>query len=284
MTTEEKILEEILKRGYDARLNEVVKNGVIRKAVAIKGKGNCSPNIYLEKFLKEAREGADIELLATEIIDVAMKHDGIDFDIENALSREYILSHICIAVQKESSEKLVKRSCEFEGIERYLYLKVKLQGSEGSIKLNDAILKRAEVSESEAWEHAEKNLRKETVIAPVMDVVCELMRTSGKESVFCEEKKQEMMTERDNAMYVITNKAKYYGASAIFDRENIKVLAEKCGVKDFIVIPSSKHEMILVPDRVEFDFMRISDMVKEINETMVSPEDRLTDRAYRLTA
>ncbi len=284
MTTEEMLLEEIVKRGRDARLNDVVKNGVVRKAIAIRGKGNCSPNIYLNKFMKDVENGVDIKSITDEILCIADQHDGLNFDIENTLTREYILSHVCIAVQRESTEKLIKRNCEFEGLESYLYLRVKVEGTEGSIKLSDMILKRTGLSESEVWEQAEENLRKETVIAPVYDMVCDLMKESGRDPLLSEEKRQEMMEESDRAMYVITNKAKYYGASAILDRENIKSLAEKCGVKDFIVIPSSKHEMILVPGRVEFDLNLICDMVKEINETMVSPEDRLTDRAYRMTA
>ena len=284
MTTEEMLLQEIVQRGYDARLNEVIKNGVVRKAMAIKGKGNCSPNIYLEKFLKDAEKGADIKTLADEILDIAAKHDGIDFDIDNVLCREYIMSHVYIAVQKESSEKLIKRGCGLEGLESFLYLKVKLHGTEGSIKLSDIILKHAGLTEEEVWAQAEENLKKETVIEPVYDMVCHLMKESGRYPGFSEEERREMMEGGDNLMYVITNKEKYFGASAILDRENIRGLAEKCGVKDFIVIPSSKHEMILVPGRAEFDISAISDMVKEVNETMVSPEDRLTDRAYRLTA
>lgn len=284
MTTEERLLNEISERGYDARLNEVIKNGVTRKAIAITGKGNCFPNIYLDKFLEDVENGVELSLIADKILNIAAEHEGISIDIENILNRDYILSHVCIAVQKESTEELIKRRLDFEGLESYLYLRVRLEGTEGSIKLKDIILKHAELSEEEVWEQAEKNLKKDTVIEPIVDVVFDMMKSCGREPGFSHEQRREMMADSDKEIYVITNKAKYYGASAILDRENIKAFAEKCGVRDFIVIPSSKHEMILVPGRMELDFSVICDMVKEINETMVSPEDRLTDRAYRLTA
>ncbi|ETP72479.1 hypothetical protein UYO_1553 [Lachnospiraceae bacterium JC7] len=284
MTTEEKLLEAIEKRGHEAKLNDVVKNGVVRKAIAVKGKGNCSLNIYIEQFVKDTENGADPDTVADEILAIAAKHDGIYFDIENTFNREYIMSHVSIAVQRESTENLIKKSCEFEGLECYLYLRVKVQREEGCIKLNSMILERTGLTEEEIWEQAEKNLRAETVIKPIFDVVCEIMKESGRNPEFSDKQKQEMMAESDKEIYVITNKLKFYGASAILDKVNIKAFAEKCGVKNFIVIPSSRHEMILVPEMATVDFAVISNMVKEINETMVSAEDRLTDRAYRMTA
>ena len=47
-----------------------------------------------------------------------------------------------------------------------------------------------------------------------------------------------------------------------------------------VVLPSSIHEMLILPydDSIDMDVM--SEMVREINATQVSPEERLTDQAY----
>ena len=283
MTTEEMILEEITKRGYDARLNEVIKNGVVRKAIAVRGEGNCAPNIYIEGYVKEALEGRPIQEIGAEILRIAKEHDGINFDTELMENKDFIMSHVLIAIQKASQEKLLKRDCGFEGLESYLYLRVRVEGEEGSIKLNEVILRRAGISEEEIWEQAEMNLQEETVIQPIVEVVKELSAKYSA-SVDCPGDMVEMIPENERGIYVISNKAKHYGASAILDKGKIKEFAEKCGVRDFIVIPSSKHEMLLVPDYMNISFEDVCSMVKEINETMVKEEDRLTDTAYRLTA
>ena len=49
-----------------------------------------------------------------------------------------------------------------------------------------------------------------------------------------------------------------------------------------IVIPSSIHEMLIVPVEEGISVDDITPIVREINETMVIPEERLTDRAYVL--
>lgn len=284
MTTEEMLLEEITKRGHDARLNEVTKNGVVRKAIAIRGQGNCAPNIYIEEYVREAVEGRPIQEIATEILQLAKEHDGIYFDTELMENRDFIMAHVLIAIQKASEEKLLKRECGFEGLESYLYLRVRVEGQEGSIKLNDVILRKAGISEEEIWQQAEENLQEETVIQPILEVVKELALRHGGRATEPDDATDMMIPENERGIYVISNKSRHYGASAILDKEKIKAFAEKCGIRDFIVIPSSKHEMLLVPSCVNINFEDVCCMVKEINETMVNEEDRLTDTAYRMTA
>ena len=55
-------------------------------------------------------------------------------------------------------------------------------------------------------------------------------------------------------------------------------------VGEFVLIPSSIHEAILVPHTCESDLEMYASMVREVNETTVDPLERLVDRAYLLTA
>ncbi len=82
-------------------------------------------------------------------------------------------------------------------------------------------------------------------------------------------------------MYVITNPEKFRGAALACDMQAIKSWAEEHDYKKAVILPSSVHEMLLVPvDDTEYDLETFSSMVKEINETQVDPTERLTDRAY----
>lgn len=49
------------------------------------------------------------------------------------------------------------------------------------------------------------------------------------------------------------------------------------------MLPSSVHEMLLVPYTEEISLDDFSAMVTEINGAEVAPEERLTDRAYIVT-
>lgn len=55
--------------------------------------------------------------------------------------------------------------------------------------------------------------------------------------------------------------------------------AEKLG-GDFYILPSSIHEILLVPDNGDKAADDLRDMVREVNATQVSPEEKLTDNVY----
>ena len=89
--------------------------------------------------------------------------------------------------------------------------------------------------------------------------------------------------EESVGIYVISNKCMHLGASAILDNEVISEVARRCKTNKLIACPSSKHEMLLLPDNGTMDFEEVCELVKHINSTEVDEKDRLTDRAYKLT-
>lgn len=80
-------------------------------------------------------------------------------------------------------------------------------------------------------------------------------------------------------LYVLTNKKMFLGASGILDRGIIRSSAERIG-HNLHVIPSSIHETLLCPDLGQIDKEKLDRIIKEINDTQVAPQDRLSDHAY----
>ena len=50
--------------------------------------------------------------------------------------------------------------------------------------------------------------------------------------------------------------------------------------RDLIILPSSVHELLLVPDHGGYDIEALRDMVREINREVVAQEERLSDEIY----
>ena len=67
------------------------------------------------------------------------------------------------------------------------------------------------------------------------------------------------------------------------NRKALRMFAQNHNTNMLFVLPSSVHEMMIAPYDGSLDLDELSAMVKEINETQVAPEDRLTDRAYIIT-
>lgn len=49
---------------------------------------------------------------------------------------------------------------------------------------------------------------------------------------------------------------------------------------DYFVLPSSVHEVMVIPDNGEADYRELRDMVNEINGTQVPPDEVLTGEVY----
>lgn len=80
-------------------------------------------------------------------------------------------------------------------------------------------------------------------------------------------------------MYVLTNSEKLFGASCILYRDELKSFAVKMN-SDLFILPSSVHEMILIPKRPDLNQSAFLDIVAEINHSQVPEEDVLADSVF----
>lgn len=266
------IINELIARGYKAEARENIKNGVLYEGIVIRSDDTIAPVIYTQRLIEDAEtQGKSLADVVADVIRIYEENKYMKFNVEQLFEREFILNHVYIAVQKESDEDLVKKGCEYEGIEAYLYVRGDHAGERTySVKVNRRYLESAQMSVEEAWKRAEENTFSETRIQSMVQVMAELCGIPYDPSM-----------EMDVPIYVISNELKVKGAGAILDKTNLAEFVKAHGVNQLIVLPSSVHEMIIVPyDPEQMDIEEMSEMVRQINATEVAPEDRLTDRAY----
>lgn len=80
-------------------------------------------------------------------------------------------------------------------------------------------------------------------------------------------------------MYVLTNREKLFGASCMLYPDELKLFAEKTG-SDLFVLPSSVHEVILIPEKSNLNPQSFLDIVAEINHSQVPEEEVLADSVF----
>ena len=275
MLTVNMVVEQLKDRGFDAEYREVVKNGVYFDAICIREEGsNMAPTIYMNEILEDAEsKGATLDEVTSKVIAIHTQFRKPYFDADCMNDKEFILSHVTIALQKDSTEDLIKRPSGFEGIESYLYVSVEIDGEWGAVKLNKKILELSGVTEDEVWKSAEENLQGQTKIVSMGGFLANMMGVE-----------EDPLTEEYlNGLYIISNKSGNLGASAILDKKAIKELSEECGFTEYYAIPSSRHEMLIIPcSNVCMDMDYLTHMVREVNATTVNEVDQLTDRAYKM--
>lgn len=267
------IVEELIEKGYKAEAHDVIKNGVIFEGIMIRGEGAVAPIIYTNEVIKVAEaNGASLSEVVDEVIREYKEHKKIQLNIDQFSNKKFILSHMYVGIQKASNEEIEKKMCELEGLESFLFIRDRDEnGGSYSAKVNEQMLKLINLSVDEAWERAKENTFAETEIQSITSL---LFGLGGMPNEMAETKSD------FPELYVISNKCRFRGASAILDRRALKAFAEEHGVNELIVLPSSIHEMIILPYRGDMNLDDLSAIVKEVNAVQVEPEEQLTDTAY----
>lgn len=254
------LIEELKERGYEARWETVLKNGVKKEGILI-GTEAVRPLVYVEDLEEESDTVSTLCEKVLRSYRIGMEETK-ELDRDKIMNREYLLSHLTVGVQIEGNEPIIKRASGLDGIDEYLMIADEglIKGGMSFVKLNQQILGRAKISESEAWQAGKKNLHTEIVIRNI-DVALGLPKTGVE-------------------LYIITNKRGIQGGAAVLDREVMKNFAKKIGTKKIMVVPSSVHEMLLYPNGEEAYKEEYIDMVDTINQSEVKPEERLLPNVY----
>lgn len=99
-----------------------------------------------------------------------------------------------------------------------------------------------------------------------------------------EEEIKNMVGNANEDIYCVTNQTGMYGANFILYKEKLKEFADNMSMDKIIIIPSSKHELLLLKYGNKLSVNQVRQMVKEVNSTQVSEEDFLSDNIYMYDA
>lgn len=78
-------------------------------------------------------------------------------------------------------------------------------------------------------------------------------------------------------LYVLTNQTKTDGAAALV-RDDVLEKVGSLLEANYYVLPSSVHEVLVVPDNGAMSLTELEKMVKDINEAQVGPKDMLSNK------
>lgn len=288
------VRDEVAKRAgeqYQVKINDVIKNnGVVLSGITmLKDDNNISPTIYLNQYYK-AYENGDVTLrcIVDEVLDTYERNKVTQsVDMRFFMDYEKVKDRIIFKlVNAERNREMLKDVPHI----RYLDFAVVFQClisdemfGNATIMIHNAHLKIWGITEKEIYEKAIKNTPKlqKYEIKTMRDVLCEMMLLEEMEGEEDATDKDEYLKELREAapMYVLSNQTRVQGASCILYPDILRDFAE--AVKsDFYILPSSVHEVILLPAQGDEDEEGLKRMVWEVNETQVEREEVLSDSVY----
>ena len=267
----------ILGENMDIHIHTALKNnGNERIGLTISDKNiNLSPTIYLEEYFKHYLNGESLPDIVASILDVYHEvkfehswevHTISDFNF----TKEKIVYKIIHAPQNEVLLKTLPYISFLDfAIVFYILFDVDENGT-ATIPVTHDLIRLWNTTLNEIHQLAKQNTPKllPAVFKPMRVVIEELLGNP------CDD-----IIQADDIMFVLTNSLRSLGAACIL-YDGVLTQIGNFLKENYYILPSSIHEVIIIPESQAPDNATLNEMIVEINETQVELEDILSNHVY----
>ncbi len=262
-----------------------------------------TPTINLNQLYEayKAQPGVTMETVCRKIADIVIEAP-IQVDLKAILNYEDVKDKLFIRVSSAEANKEVLENAPHQLKEdlaiTYHVAVGKDQDGLSSMFIKNDLLEQYGISAEQLHEDAMKS--SPHVMIPEVSSIGALIDEMYQKNILMltpdeREMLQETLQESSEmpTFFVVTNTDRIDGAGVIFYGHSfagasdpgyhahliIRIIGPKAG-NDFFILPSSIHEMLVLPDDGQVDAEMLRDMVKEVNATQVAPAERLTNDVY----
>ena len=237
---------------------------------------NIAPTIYLDSYYDAFMAGStSFEEVVEDICRLYEDNKTAETFNQDAFldwnrAKERI---VCRIVNKKANEKFLRDVPHVDFLDLsivFSYLITIEDVGQGNIVIHQCHVENWGVDDDELYEAAKKNTARLLPVEykPMSDTLEDLMPGSGEE-----------LTDGIPDMLVLSNASKTFGAAAIIYDGVQEALAKRVG-GSYYVLPSSVHELLILPATDERIDKNLDAMVKEVNANEVPDGEVLSDHCY----
>lgn len=288
-------------------IRKVIKNnGVKRRAISIIRKDEkATPTIYLREFYEDYKEGRDFEDICEEIYETYKR--GLDkfkdeIDMEEFLDFGKIRDQVYFKLINQELNPVLLKDAPWRSyldLAIVYYVSMDSDDCTATVLIHNEHLCKWGLTEKDLYEVAYENTleKRKANILNMKDIVKDMVieRITGSTDILAEDvdyggktkDEVEMMVEEEinkiksrqpMDMYILTNDIKTYGSICMMYPNVLKDFANEQDV-DLFIIPSSVHEVILVPKK-EGSAKRLTEILNDVNHNSLDPIEILSNKVY----
>lgn len=254
----------------------VKNNGKERKGITVSEKGiHISPTIYLEEYFQQFQEGKPIEKIVEKILqlyeEVKCSHPCEESLLQNY--EELKGKFACKLIHRGKNEKLLNDIPYVPWMDLAIVVFVLLEVSPygtATVLVRKEHLEIWGLTEAQLFDEAKKNT---PILLPYQ--FCPMRKLLREICPYAVDEGEE----EEESLYVLSNKLRSFGAASMLYDGILEKVGQKLG-ENYYILPSSIHEVIVVPESKSPVKQDLEEMVREINETQVEEEEVLSDRVY----
>ena len=267
-------------------LMDVVKNNdEVRSGLRItKEDSNVSPTIYLGEFFEQYKDGADMDSILSGIAEIRLGSSALEnFNVHQLTNLDQVKDKIqCKLIGLEANTKYLQDKPHMIKEDLAIVYNIEIESTargKMATVITNGLMKELGLNKEELHSIAMSNLmQSEPEFKSMRDILIANMFPDGLDP---DDPMANFLPPKEEtpSMYVLTNKDSINGATQILNDKLMSEIAEKVG-GDFIILPSSIHEVIILPWAVGMERAELEAMIQDVNATQVSPEERLSDKPY----
>ena len=262
-----RIYEEVIKvinaiDEMEAIIKDVNKLDGVKKGIAVrKTTDNFSTVVYIDQMLDNSTVG-EIVNYVLDRFEAGRKNFSVNANkITDALNNLEVYAKI---VPRNAGYLAGKVTREFLDMNIVYYIKAM---ENGNVVITDWLLDTTTFTEEDLYRAALDRIENNFEYADMREILAEQMGMDASE------------IDVPGMMNVLTNKEKMFGAVSIISKNVMDYALKKSGLKKVYVLPSSIHEVIIVPAETG-DVEVLRNMVYEVNVTQLMPNEILSENVY----
>lgn len=272
-------------RQIQCRVVETMKNNnVAHVGITFHEQGDkVGPVIYMEPYREAAIDGRPMSEIMREIAGIASRSmdkteriGSLDYgDYESV--KEYL--SVTLINGRDNRQMLSRMPHRQMGdLALILELKFPMEEGIGSIKVSRELAELWAVDKDTLFAQAQENSLKAEPpsLHRMEDTMLSLAFGSDAAENLLENPAPE---EAPSQLYVLSNMSKNKGA-AVLSYPGVLEKADQLFPQGFYILPSSIHELLIVPKSPEIDPRELGEMVRAVNRAEVAKEEQLSDRVY----
>ena len=267
--------------GGNITINHVIKNnGCEMDGLVIMEKGkDIAPTIYLDSLYELYTNGENIKSIIRQIeLIYEQNKNNVTFDVNILKHFDTIKDKIVYkVVNYRSNEKLLEQVPHKRILDLAVVFYCLLDneyGRSATALIYNNNLKNWNVTIDDVYKAALKNTP--DLLHSKISSMAALFEKCG---VNVDGEEVDLKDYVPSDMYVLTNESKLNGAACILYENVLYDFAQKLGA-DLYILPSSVHEVILLPKLSVFEKDELVNMVKEVNTEGVAADEVLSDHVY----
>lgn len=287
-----KSLNELIDEKESISVKEVNRNNdTIKTAINITKEGNNFSKVvlYIDSFYEEYCEGSTIETITQAILEKIhtgknQVQDKCKLLIEGIYDYEQIKDALIVKlINLEKNKEYLKDKIYTKMLDLAICLYAMVEdGTEeiATVAIPKKALEEWGKNKEEVIKEAIKNCEKvlPAGIKSMDEIIIDIILDADDEDSFI----GQMNPPTASNLWVLTNDKKINGAAAVLYKGVLRKFAEDNKVEEVYVVPSSIHEVILVPITEECDMTveNLNEMIVAVNDEQVAPDEILGTHAY----